>query len=360
LIENFCLGARRLELFNDGPTPRRGWVSAAVGPIPEGAQPFDGATYASHLPSKEEGKPVVPFHAEIDMLRPKSPQRRGRSGPKMPHGQGTASPPPSHTPPFRGPVMRMGALTPAQGYAGQYHQNQQPHGQHQHQHQHHNQHHNQHLAQQHHGHHYGAHGQAMGNMPMGMGMNVNNMNMPMNMGGMMPMNANMGMGQGIPLQNMQGVMPMQYQGMGMVPGMMPWGMGSGMMGMPMSGGMGMGGMGMGGMGMGAMGGMGGGMGGMPAMGGMGMQSMPMGMGMPGGMMVPGMSPPPVGSPQMGASPSMAPIPMEGSAATTTSGTPVPGESDEWHAHGHAMGQLAMSMGAMGMPYLGGGGYQYNG
>lgn len=30
---------------------------------------LDGALYTS-LPSKEEGKPVLPCHAEIDMLRP--------------------------------------------------------------------------------------------------------------------------------------------------------------------------------------------------------------------------------------------------------------------------------------------------
>jgi mRNA (2'-O-methyladenosine-N6-)-methyltransferase len=324
LIENFCLGARRLELFNDTATPRRGWVSASLDPLPEGAVLFDGATYPSLLPTKEEGKPVVPFHAEIDLLRPKSPQRRGRAGHNAgrPHGHATATatPPPSHTPPFRPPggVMRMGSLTPAQGYASQLNPAM---FQHQHQHQHQYQHH---------------HNQGMHN-PMHMPMNN------MNMGGMMPMN--MGM-QGMPMQGMQGMqgmMPMQFQNMGMAPGMMGMGLGGMPMGMPMPMGLGMGG---GGMPMGGMQGMGGGMGGM-GMGGMqGMQMQGM-MGMP--MMMPGMQgTPPIGSPQ-----------MAGGAATSP---PMPmGEltEEEWgYTHGHAMGQLAMGMGAMGTPYLGG--YQYNG
>lgn len=124
LIENFCLGARRLELFGDGNRARRGWVTAAVGPTPDGTATFDAQSYPHLLPSKDEGKPVVPFHAEIDALRPKSPQRRVRGAPgggggggarhHNPHNQQhhSPSPQPSFRPSSAG-VMRMGALTPA-------------------------------------------------------------------------------------------------------------------------------------------------------------------------------------------------------------------------------------------------------
>ena len=102
LIENFCLGTRRLELFNDNPNAaRRGWVTATTHLSPptadnEMTQRFDPATYQSLLP-KEEARPILPFHPEIDQLRPKSPPRRGatRGGhlPTNTHQQGR---PPRH------------------------------------------------------------------------------------------------------------------------------------------------------------------------------------------------------------------------------------------------------------------------
>ncbi|KAL7418578.1 regulatory protein [Cryptotrichosporon argae] len=131
LIENFCLGARRLELF--GGTPRRGWVNVG-GHVSSDAnadvQPFDAATYPALLPPRDEGKPLVPFNAEIDSLRPKSPQRgnRLRAPPPPPQAQaqshallnsqqqpGRPHPAPTHSAPA---VLRMGPATPAYDHYG--------------------------------------------------------------------------------------------------------------------------------------------------------------------------------------------------------------------------------------------------
>nr|XP_018263032.1 uncharacterized protein I303_04522 [Kwoniella dejecticola CBS 10117]OBR85190.1 hypothetical protein I303_04522 [Kwoniella dejecticola CBS 10117] len=83
LIENFCLGTRRLELFPTSPNPRKGWVTASSetsNPSDTQYQAFDPATYPS-LISESDGRPVLPYHTEIDSLRPKSPQRRPRNLP---------------------------------------------------------------------------------------------------------------------------------------------------------------------------------------------------------------------------------------------------------------------------------------
>jgi hypothetical protein len=87
LIENFCLGTRRLELFGSPTHSRRGWVAAGLPPLPlkiSSVEAFDSITYPSLLPEKSEGRDVLPFHHEVDMLRPKSPQRRGRPGQSIP------------------------------------------------------------------------------------------------------------------------------------------------------------------------------------------------------------------------------------------------------------------------------------
>ncbi|WWC69941.1 uncharacterized protein I206_103885 [Kwoniella pini CBS 10737] len=94
LIENFCLGTRRLELFPTNPIPRRGWVTACLeSPNPlefdNEVQIFDPVTYPSLIP-ESDGKPILPYHTEIDTLRPKSPQRRPRNlpGGAIPGGGG--------------------------------------------------------------------------------------------------------------------------------------------------------------------------------------------------------------------------------------------------------------------------------
>lgn len=96
LIENFCLGMRRLELFGRARSSlRRGWVTvltasdgAKVGEhtrTTEGdvVHPWNKDSWEEatrHLISLAGGKCVVPNSQEIDALRPKSPMRSGNSG----------------------------------------------------------------------------------------------------------------------------------------------------------------------------------------------------------------------------------------------------------------------------------------
>nr|XP_019046613.1 hypothetical protein I302_05363 [Kwoniella bestiolae CBS 10118]OCF25543.1 hypothetical protein I302_05363 [Kwoniella bestiolae CBS 10118] len=99
LIENFCLGTRRLELFPTSPNPRKGWVTASTIPLPETStseeqvQPFDHTVYPTMVP-ESDGRPILPYHTEIDSLRPKSPQRRPRN---LPGGGGTGNLTPNTT-----------------------------------------------------------------------------------------------------------------------------------------------------------------------------------------------------------------------------------------------------------------------
>ncbi|KAJ7777518.1 MT-A70-domain-containing protein [Mycena maculata] len=96
LIENFCLGTRRLELFGRAPSSlRRGWVTA-LAPGQEGRLPPEGAVYSEDgaVASRWDreawdidiktlangGKTVVPMTPDIDALRPKSPFRPGAPG----------------------------------------------------------------------------------------------------------------------------------------------------------------------------------------------------------------------------------------------------------------------------------------
>ncbi|KAA1466847.1 MT-A70-domain-containing protein [Dentipellis sp. KUC8613] len=111
LIENFCLGTRRLELFGRARSVRRGWVTVLAdgeerrieqvkelartgantntGPgdlestLPpalrvEAAAPWDREAWEAKIRgAMQGGKAVVPMTPEIDALRPKSPVRGG-------------------------------------------------------------------------------------------------------------------------------------------------------------------------------------------------------------------------------------------------------------------------------------------
>lgn len=102
LIENFCLGIRRLEVFGRASSSlRRGWVTL-LGQVEEdqlyrthgsgGAVFVDGDEGGDAFKWEREswetrikelangGKPVVPMTADIDALRPKSPFRPGNTG----------------------------------------------------------------------------------------------------------------------------------------------------------------------------------------------------------------------------------------------------------------------------------------
>ncbi|KAI0270648.1 MT-A70-domain-containing protein [Gloeopeniophorella convolvens] len=280
LIENFCLGLRRLELFARARALRRGWVSvladgedAHVPGVTIGGTNVLGqelgvaraerwaqdAWEARMRAWHQSGRAVVPMTPDVDALRPKSPVRGGSS-----NAPGGAS--------MGGTGMGGGGLPMApRGPAGAMMKPQ----------------------------------RAPGMMDMGMGMGplagFGGMGWPLGMPlGMV--NAGFGGGGG------GGAMQMQMQpGMGWIgagaggagggagggdgaqymEGMWDGDAGNGMMGMGGMPGMGMGGMG--GMNMGGMPGMGGmnmGMGGMSMtqQGGMGMgQQAGMGMGQPGGM-----------------------------------------------------------------------------
>lgn len=106
LIENFCLGIRRLEIFGRATSLRRGWVTVlARGNDRQLAVSEDGSV---HVEGEEgglattwrqetwdeqvkqlhmNGRAVVPMTPEIDALRPKSPVRHNQN---MSSGGGSA------------------------------------------------------------------------------------------------------------------------------------------------------------------------------------------------------------------------------------------------------------------------------
>ena len=144
LIENFCLGQRRLEIFARAPSLRPGWVS--VGDLSEfqhnnvGAVPWFREQWESNLVKAPNGKYVVPMSAgslhyaqrsagtateassssaEIDMLRPKSPVRNnpGGGGHAHSHSQSMQSAPAPHGMPMQpglglpmNPMANMGGM----------------------------------------------------------------------------------------------------------------------------------------------------------------------------------------------------------------------------------------------------------
>ncbi|KAI5120627.1 hypothetical protein M0805_009387 [Coniferiporia weirii] len=90
LIENFCLGTRRLEIFGRCHSLRRGWVTVTADELsltPEEARendnaaPFEREKWEAQIKELAMGgKCVVPNTAEIESLRPKSPPPRGAGG----------------------------------------------------------------------------------------------------------------------------------------------------------------------------------------------------------------------------------------------------------------------------------------
>ena len=98
LIENFCLGTRRLEIFGRQHSLRRGWVTVTAeslelspeqlkvwereGNYAAGAVPFEREKWEKSIKESAQatsGKCVVPNTTEIENLRPKSPPPRGGS-----------------------------------------------------------------------------------------------------------------------------------------------------------------------------------------------------------------------------------------------------------------------------------------
>ena len=85
LIENFCLGTRRLDIFGRASSLRRGWVTLGSIDNPQvELERVDGTAWdrewwegeiRAHAGVNGGGKAVVPTSGEIDGLRPKSPMR---------------------------------------------------------------------------------------------------------------------------------------------------------------------------------------------------------------------------------------------------------------------------------------------
>ncbi|WWD03279.1 hypothetical protein V865_001330 [Kwoniella europaea PYCC6329] len=219
LIENFCLGTRRLELFPTSPNPRRGWVTASTTPVSsittEEVVPFDHTTYTVMI-TESDGRPVLPYHTEIDSLRPKSPQRRPRN---LPGGSGGGNLTPNST----GNRPSPNPNPTSSGFRSQNRQRQQPQQQR-----------NMGMSMQGFNPFNGQVNNPMMN-PMGMmGMGVGMGMMPFgnNPYGQMGMGMGMGVNHGQPgnfAQIPMGMqMPMQMPvGMGMGMGMMPFGGGGG-------------------------------------------------------------------------------------------------------------------------------------
>jgi len=78
IIEHFCLGRRRLELFGEDHNIRPGWLTVGSG---LSSSNFDAATYASYF--SEQNGYLLGSTSEIEALRPKSPPIRDNSVAKL-------------------------------------------------------------------------------------------------------------------------------------------------------------------------------------------------------------------------------------------------------------------------------------
>ncbi|KAG8944923.1 hypothetical protein FRC04_001364 [Tulasnella sp. 424] len=114
LIENFCLGLRRLEIFGRPYSLRPGWVTCGDFELtPDlidetGAREWDQTVWESEPPRDGLGRAVVPMSQEIDILRPKSPNRPGHASHASQGSQGgsVGSIPPQYT--GGSPAVNMG------------------------------------------------------------------------------------------------------------------------------------------------------------------------------------------------------------------------------------------------------------
>ncbi|KAG6868658.1 hypothetical protein C0993_012463 [Termitomyces sp. T159_Od127] len=107
LVENFCLGLRRLEIFGRPSSLRRGWVTVMADGqyerLPTGgdargtihvdgedgglASKWDRESWEEAIKERSGGsKTVVPMTSEIEALRPKSPFRPGQTSNSNPSG----------------------------------------------------------------------------------------------------------------------------------------------------------------------------------------------------------------------------------------------------------------------------------
>ncbi|KAJ3759967.1 MT-A70-domain-containing protein [Lentinula raphanica] len=148
LIENFCLGIRRLEVFGRASSSlRRGWVTV-LGQLEEDqlhkthglgqsvfvegdeggeATKWERESWETRIKELVDGgKPVVPMTADIEALRPKSPFRPGAGG--TPNNGSTGSAPARALGPSGVPMgIPHSAMGPRMNLSGGF--NQLPHGQ---------------------------------------------------------------------------------------------------------------------------------------------------------------------------------------------------------------------------------------
>ncbi|CAG8544715.1 2050_t:CDS:2 [Acaulospora colombiana] len=78
IIEHFCLGRRRLELFGEDHNIRPGWLTIGNG---LSSSNFDANTYASYF--SEQNGYLLGSTPDIESLRPKSPPIQPKPGPAM-------------------------------------------------------------------------------------------------------------------------------------------------------------------------------------------------------------------------------------------------------------------------------------
>ncbi|CED85413.1 Predicted N6-adenine methylase involved in transcription regulation [Phaffia rhodozyma] len=92
LVENFCMGTRRLDLFGTESQARPGWVVAGFDTpgIEKTISAFDRETWETA--AKIDGKFVVPTTAEVENLRPKSPTRTNNRDKGAPSGTNSQQP----------------------------------------------------------------------------------------------------------------------------------------------------------------------------------------------------------------------------------------------------------------------------
>lgn len=111
IIENFCLGTRRLELFGTNRNLRDGWLTVGcdVGPqAPQwpahGAMPFEPTTYMSYFVLDPPGCPLhcrsnlLPYSEECEQLRPRTPPNRHDHSQHPPNQPGQLLSPHYHQP----------------------------------------------------------------------------------------------------------------------------------------------------------------------------------------------------------------------------------------------------------------------
>eukprot|EP00301_Raphidiophrys_heterophryoidea_P026789 c9327_g1_i1.p1 GENE.c9327_g1_i1~~c9327_g1_i1.p1 ORF type:complete len:323 (-),score=86.40 c9327_g1_i1:189-1157(-) len=80
VIQHFCLGRRRLELFGEDHNIRPGWVTLGMSLT---SSDFDVERYKAMFPEGQEYLPIAP---EIEDLRPKSPPRKQTNPMQMQFG----------------------------------------------------------------------------------------------------------------------------------------------------------------------------------------------------------------------------------------------------------------------------------